>query len=141
MEPAARFGAGFVVARAGNRYRSRSSTGPGNGPSALSLFNPFARVAPSLTPANARDRMGPPSRVPVARTQLHVDDFFGHDAPRMGAGGQLVGLPLIFMGLDHIAQDSSPITHFTNAHWTRPACRDGGNMRHCAAPHTQIGEA
>jgi hypothetical protein len=96
--------------------------------SRASNHTPFA-VAFPLASANARDRMGPPSRVPVARTpKLHVDDFLGHDATRMGAGGQLVGLPLIFDRLDHVAQHASPIPAHHHQPQARPACRDGGNM-------------
>ena len=149
VEPTARFGAGSVVARAGNRYRSRSSTGPGNGPARASSIegspsNTFAGVASPLTTAIARGRMGSPARVPAARTQLHVDDLLGHDATCMGAGKKLLGLPLIFDRADDVRQHAAPVlntTHHQYAHIARPACHDGVNMRQSDARHTQIGEA
>lgn len=107
-------GSGFESLRA--RHTSRCTTS-------------FAGVAFPQTSVIARGRMGTPTRVSAARTQVHVEQLFGHDATCMGAGGQFVGLPLIFDRLDHIAQYSTPIAHRPNAHIARPACRDGEVMR------------
>lgn len=149
-----RAGAEPVEARAGDLYRLRSSADPRNGLSAPSFFAlPFAAAAPSLAPANARDRLGSSlprtGRAPQMQiVQPALDSAAGVAAP--GPCGRVEGAiaprasgesPEAH-GLNPVRQGVGPWVvrlRNHNAYPTsaRPACRDGGNMRHPATPITE----
>ncbi len=69
---------------------------------------PFAGFVPK--PANASGCASPPG-APLAPLDRDFDQSHRHGSAGEGAGQQFLGLPLILLGLDQVAQRSLHVVH------------------------------
>ena len=90
-------------------------------------------------PANASGRTSPPSVRPLASLDRDFDQSHRHGSAGEGAGQKLFGLPLIFLGLDQVAQRSLHVVHRRPPSQARRL--SSGTMRQGAAPRHPNREA